>query len=272
MHHETINIDAFPYLLHPDLASYPDALATDGPLITLSTFDAQTFVERFPPIIATINGCNYVVGMRLSLHVNLRVLGRATFKVEIRSPECSSDADVAGIAKGDCLVYDTLIAQLTPSYVSRPTEIRVKHIEAGQICPVCEVYERGSVKPLITPLSSAQNWRGVLKKDQGGKVCCRRCKFRVQLDAEEFRKFIEFRLPTARYITAELVDGQPVYCPDCEKNSRRGLLLRRQFVDRIVSRCPFCRNNIQIISHTSETPCPISTSSLNSPGAPASAV
>lgn len=273
MYYETINIDAFPYLLHSDLASYPDALATDGPLITSAVFDAQTFVERFPPIIATINGRNYVVGMRLSLHINLRVLGRATVKVAICSPEeCSSDADVARFAKGDRLVHAALIAQLATPTKSRPTMTRQRHLDAKQTCPVCAVYAVGKVQPLVLPLSAGQDWRGVRARGQGGTVHCVRCNFKLHLSNDEFHRFTDFQLPTSQIVATKSINAKPILCPECQKKRRRGIILERQSPDRVVTRCSHCSYGEQIALRTTETPCPTSTSSLNSPSAPASAV
>lgn len=272
MHYETINIDAFPYMLHPDLATYPDVLATDGPLITSAAFDAQTFVDRFPPAIATINGRNYVVAMRLSLHLNLRVLGRSTFKVDICSPEeCSIDADVTRFAEGDRLVHDTLIAKLTPPTKSRPTETRLRHLNAKQTCPVCAVYAEGKVQPLSVPLSAGQDWRGVRARGQGGTVRCERCNFKLDLTNDEFHRFTDFTLPTSQIITTKTIHDKPILCPDCQKKRKRGIILERQRPDQVVTRCSHCSYGKQSSPRTTETPCPTSTSSLNSPSVPASA-
>jgi len=253
MRFDTINTNTFSFLVHSDVARYPDALATDGRLVTSGAFDVVLYTAKNPPTVAIIAGQTYLVSDLLSLHLNLRVLSRDEFVVAICDPnECSQDADVKRFAVRDQAVYVALIAELTPPTVSRPTEIKTKHMQAGQICPICAVYKRGKIKPLITPLSSAQDWRGVRKAGQGGTVSCRRCGFRVQLSEEEFRKFIEFRLPTAEYVTVKLVDGGPTYCRDCEAKGRRGILLNRHSEGKVVTRCPFCRSGHQVSPRNSE--------------------
>ncbi len=256
MRYEKININAFPFLLHPKLAAYPDALAPDGQLVTSGALDVVLHVAKYPPTFAIIDGQTYLVANLLSLHLFMRTLGRAEFMAAICDPaECSEDVDVERFAVSDRSLYAGLVAQHTPPTKSRPTETRKHHLDARQICPVCVVYARGKVKPHETTLTAGQDWRGVRAREQGGTVRCKRCKFSLRLTAGEFRRFTTaFSLPTSEVTTVKLVNGAPIFCPECQKNRKHGVILERHYPDRVVTRCSHCPYGQQTSPRDQGTP------------------
>lgn len=127
MRRKQVNINSYLYLIHPEIANYPIALDVDGPLIRSGSRNIDTYLALYPPTFAIIEDQTYLVAHQLSLHLNLRMLGRTRFVAAIcDSWECSQHSDVAQFSVYDSAAYRGLISVLTPSYVSRPTVTRKK--------------------------------------------------------------------------------------------------------------------------------------------------
>lgn len=248
-----IKIPPFAFDNHPKLAAYQKALAPDGQIVTSGALDVRVHLIKHPPTFAIIDGQTYLVSNLLSWHLILEVHGRDEFVAAICDPsECSQHADVERFALYDDALHTGLVRVLAPVVKSRPTETRKQHLDAEQICPVCVNYKSNKVTPLEVPLSAGQDWRAVRAQGHGGTVRCHRCGFRLALSGEEFRRYIDYDLPTAEVVTARLNGNQPVICPDCAARGRRGIVLIRWHYDCAVTRCARCPYDLEIYSLNEE--------------------
>jgi transcription elongation factor Elf1 len=250
---KTIKIPSFHFDNHPKLAAYPKALASDGQIVTSGALDVLLHVAKHPPTFAMIDGKTYLISNLLSWRLIREVLDRNKFVAVICDPsECSQHADVERFAREDDALHTGLVRVLAPADKSEPTKIRKRHLDAGQICPVCADYKSDKVKPLEVPLSTDQNWRAVRARGLGGVVKCHRCEFRLALSHEEYSRFLDYSLPISDIITMRLDGNQPVICPACAARGRRGIVLMRWYEDCIVTRCSHCLYDFEAYSLRAE--------------------
>lgn len=205
-----VKIPSFAFDSHSKLATYPKALASDGQIVTSGAMDVLLHVAKHPPTFAMIDGQTYLISNLLSWHLIREVLDRNEFVAAICDPsECSQHADVERFARYDDALHIGLVRTHTSAAKSRPTDTRKRHLEAGQICPVCINYRSDKVKPLEVPMSTDQNWRAVRARGLDGIVKCHRCRFRLTLSHEEYSRFLVYSLSTSEIVTMRLDGNQP---------------------------------------------------------------
>lgn len=174
---------------HDDLEILPDPELRR----LLSTFsgNGMQFLSWAPPIFCQ-NGASHftLIAGYLSFCIMTTCITQSTEITVISKNELTA-ARLENYKKWDRKLYSGLLMDDSSSDlgVSRPTLIKRKRLQKGQVCPFC----KGSAA-----LIADDDWRSRVKKSQAGTLKCPQCEASVRVSARELESFQEYDLSTEK--------------------------------------------------------------------------
>lgn len=214
------------------LHRYQDFPPGSNPPPLPAGIEYRAFVERYPPLfLEDEQGHYHLVANELSLRIiNALKLSKYTAGTGTRT-EFTSEV-LTAFVELDRQFYACL--KTPPVRSSRTWRINRLHVLAGQICPLCQLKDPSKEQPLSGP--GVEFWRS---NDDSFPLKCRRkrCGFYIILPKAYVHQFMNYSLPTRKYLAPTGEDNLLVRCPDCRTAGRQGDLFTLHLRDTSTRVC-----------------------------------